>query len=276
MKVFEKIKDLQEYLSGQKHPIGLVPTMGALHQGHLSLLQNSKKDNTTTVVSIFVNPIQFNDKNDFDKYPRLLDNDLKLLENYNCDVVFAPSVGEIYPEPPVESYDFGYLDKILEGAFRPGHFNGVAIVVNRLFQIVKPDIAYFGKKDYQQYIIIKELVKQQKLPIEIIAVPIVREPSGLAMSSRNLRLNKDELQVAPEIYKALLLAKNLAYKKSINEVKQAVIDHLTQFFDFKIEYVEIVNADNLQTMNNWNEGKPIILIATWLGDVRLIDNMELF
>ena len=234
MKVFEKVKDLQEYLSGQKHPIGLVPTMGALHQGHLSLLQNSKKDNKTTVVSIFVNPIQFNDKNDFDKYPRLLDNDLKLLENYNCDAVFAPSVGEIYPEPPVESYDFGYLDKILEGAFRPGHFNGVAIVVNRLFQIVKPDRAYFGKKDYQQYIIIKELVKQQKLPIEIIAVPIVREPSGLAMSSRNLRLNKDELQVAPEIYKALLLAKNLAYKKSINEVKQAVIDHLTQFFDFKI------------------------------------------
>ena len=186
--------------------------MGALHQGHLSLLQNSKKDNKTTVVSIFVNPIQFNDKNDFDKYPRLLDNDLKLLENYNCDVVFAPSVGEIYPEPPVESYDFGYLDKILEGAFRPGHFNGVAIVVNRLFQIVKPDRAYFGKKDYQQYIIIKELVKQQKLPIEIIAVPIVREPSGLAMSSRNLRLNKDELQVAPEIYKALLLAKNLLTK----------------------------------------------------------------
>jgi len=276
MKVFTKIKELQEYLADQKHPIGFVPTMGALHQGHLSLLEHSKKDNQTTVVSIFVNPVQFNDKKDFDKYPRLLDNDLKLLENYNCDVVFAPSVEEIYPEPPVESYDFGYLDKILEGAFRPGHFNGVAIVVNRLFQIVKPDRAYFGKKDYQQYIIIKELVKQQNLPIEIIAVPIVREPSGLAMSSRNLRLNKDELQVAPEIYKALLLAKNLAYKKSINEVKQAVIDHLTQFFDFKIEYVEIVNADNLQNMNNWNEGKPIILIATWLGDVRLIDNMELF
>ncbi len=276
MKVFTKIKELQEYLADQKHPIGLVPTMGALHQGHLSLIEHSKKENATTVVSIFVNPVQFNDKKDFDKYPRLLDDDLNLLETYNCDVVFAPSVDEMYPEPPKESYDFGYLDKILEGAYRPGHFNGVAIVVNRLFHIIKPDRAYFGKKDYQQYIIIKELVKQQKLPIEIIAVSILREPNGLAMSSRNLRLSENELKLAPEIYKALLLAKNLAYKKSINEVKQAVIDHLTQFFDFKIEYVEIVNADNLQTMNNWNEGKPIILIATWLGDVRLIDNMELF
>lgn len=276
MKVFTKVKELQEYLADQKHPIGLVPTMGALHQGHLSLLEYSKKDNATTVVSIFVNPIQFNDKNDFDKYPRLLDNDLKLLENYHCDVVFAPSVEEMYPTPPQEKYDFDYLDKILEGAFRPGHFNGVAVVVNRLFNIVKPDRAYFGKKDYQQYIIIKELVKQQNLPIEIIAVPIMRELSGLAMSSRNLRLSENELKLATEIYKALLLAKNLAYKKSINEVKQAVIDHLTQFPDFKIEYVEIVNADDLKTINDWNEGKPIILIATWLGDVRLIDNIELF
>lgn len=276
MKVFTKIKELQEYLADQKHPIGFVPTMGALHQGHLSLLEHSKKDNQTTVVSIFVNPVQFNDKNDFDKYPRLLDDDLKLLETYNCDVVFAPSVDEMYPEPPKESYDFGYLDKILEGAYRPGHFNGVAIVVNRLFHIVMPDRAYFGKKDYQQYIIIKELVKQQNLPIEIIAVPIVREASGLAMSSRNLRLGENELQVAPEIYKALTLAKNLSRNKSINEVKQAVIDHLRRFPDFRIEYVEIVNAENLKPINDWDEGTPIILIATWLGDVRLIDNMELF
>ncbi len=276
MKVFEKVKELQEYLADQKHPIGLVPTMGALHQGHLSLIEHSKKENATTVVSIFVNPVQFNDKKDFDKYPRLLDDDLNLLETYNCDVVFAPSVDEMYPEPPKESYDFGYLDKILEGAYRPGHFNGVAIVVNRLFHIIKPDRAYFGKKDYQQYVIIKELVKQQNLPIEIIAVSILREPNGLAMSSRNLRLSENELKLAPEIYKALLLAKNLAYKKSINEVKQAVIDHLSQFPDFKIEYVEIVNADTLKTINDWNEGKSIILIATWLGDVRLIDNMELF
>ncbi|HRR53364.1 MAG TPA: pantoate--beta-alanine ligase [Bacteroidales bacterium] len=276
MKVFTKIKELQEYLADQKHPIGLVPTMGALHQGHLSLIEHSKKENATTVVSIFVNPVQFNDKKDFDKYPRLLDDDLNLLETYNCDVVFAPSVDEMYPEPPKESYDFGYLDKILEGAYRPGHFNGVAIVVNRLFHIIKPDRAYFGKKDYQQYVIIKELVKQQNLPIEIIAVSILREPNGLAMSSRNLRLSENELKLAPEIYKALLLAKNLAYKKSINEVKQAVIDHLSQFPDFKIEYVEIVNADTLKTINDWNEGKSIILIATWLGDVRLIDNMELF
>lgn len=275
MKIFNKIKPLQEYLAKQQRPIGLVPTMGALHQGHLSLIEQSKKENSISVVSIFVNPLQFNDKNDFDKYPRIIDNDLKLLEEYKCDVVLAPSVDEIYPEPPQEHYDFGYLDQTLEGAYRPGHFEGVAIVVNRLFHIVKPDRAYFGKKDFQQYVIIKELVKQQNLPIEIVAVPIVRESSGLAMSSRNLRLNEQELKVAPEIYKALIKAKSLAYKKSINEIKQIVINHLTQFPNYKIEYVEIVNEENLKPLNDWNEGKAIILIATWLGDVRLIDNMEL-
>src|ERR1035437_3648920 len=206
--------------------IGFVPTMGALHEGHLSLLEAAKKECEITICSIFVNPTQFNDKNDLIRYPRMPEKDCRMLENNGCDIVFMPSVEEIYPQTDTRIFDFGKLDKVLEGAHRPGHFNGVAQVVSRLFEIVKPDKAFFGLKDYQQVLIIKNLVELLHLPIEIIACPILREPDGLAMSSRNMLLSAEERKAASLIPKLMQEAKNLSSKMPLTDLKNKLLEEI--------------------------------------------------
>ena len=271
----ELVKKINKIKESHK-TIGFVPTMGALHEGHLSLIRKSKSENDITVVSIFVNPIQFNNKNDLKKYPRTFDKDKNILEQENIDILYAPSEKEMYPEGIEnikEKYNFLHLDKILEGKFRPGHFNGVAIVVKRLFEVVKPDKAYFGKKDYQQLLIIKELVKKINLDIKIVPVEIVREKNGLAMSSRNLLLTEEEKEKASYIYKALLYGKNL--NASVKETKQKVLQYLKQNGLNDIEYFEIANKENLLPAPDNSKTKGYIaLIAVNCCGVRLIDNLE--
>ncbi len=279
MKIYKTAKELTseiDNLKGQNKKIGFVPTMGALHKGHLSLIEKSLKENDVTVVSIFVNPIQFNNKTDLKRYPRILDKDIEILKQYNVDYLFAPDEKEMYPEGTEnirENYDFGQLDKILEGKFRPGHFKGVAIVVKRLFDIVKPHNAYFGKKDYQQLLIIKELVKQTKLPINIVPIDIVREHNGLAMSSRNMLLSQKEREQASFIYQALLYGKK--HKGDVGATKEAVVKFLKDHNLTDLEYFEICNKETLQPLSlSENKNNSIALIAINCCGVRLIDNME--
>jgi pantoate--beta-alanine ligase len=252
--------------------------MGALHQGHISLIKASKTSNDIAVCSIFVNPTQFNDRKDFNKYPATPENDIYLLENANCDVLFMPSENEIYPENFKDvHYDLGYLETILEGKYRPGHFQGVCKVMDRLLNIVKPDRLYLGQKDYQQCMIIKKLVDIIGFNqlIEIIVSPTLRENDGLAMSSRNMRLDKQSRQKAPAIFKSLcMIKKNLAVK----DIKSLKKDALTMLEEngFKVDYVEIADANNLSIINEWDGRKKIVaLIAAFINDVRLIDNMIL-
>ena len=279
MKVFNKYQELEKELNRHKQEgkvIGFVPTMGALHEGHLTLIRESLQKDDITVVSIFVNPIQFNNKEDLKKYPRILDNDIELLEKENVHYLYAPDEAEMYPEGQEnikEKYDFGELDKILEGKFRPGHFNGVAIVVKRLFDRIKPHRAYFGKKDYQQLLIIKELVRKLDLPVEIVPVDIVREANGLAMSSRNLLLTPEQRDLASNIYKALKFGKEL--KKPVGVTKKEVVDFLKNKGIADIEYFSIADKYTLQEANNDEETQgKIALIAVNCCGVRLIDNME--
>lgn len=260
------------------HTIGLVPTMGALHDGHLSLIAESKKENDITVCSIFVNPIQFNNKQDLEKYPRNLDEDLQMLQAAGCDYIFVPETEEIYPDgnPDIE-IDFGTLDKVLEGKFRPGHFKGVAIIVKKLFEIVTPDNAYFGKKDYQQLLIIRQLVSAFKLPVKIYACTIVREQDGLAMSSRNLRLTIGERQIASSIYEILCKVKEKAGHMPVKELQGWAVKKINSNPVFRVEYFEIVDKNDLHILENWKEKENVLACtAVFLGDVRLIDNMELF
>jgi pantoate--beta-alanine ligase len=279
MKIYQNPDELSRALEIEKKDgkiIGFVPTMGALHEGHLSLVRKSLEYDDITVVSIFVNPIQFNNKEDLKKYPRILDHDIQLLEKEGVHYIFTPTEKEMYPEGLEnikEHYDFGHLDKILEGKYRPGHFNGVAVVVKRLFDIVRPHHAYFGKKDYQQLLIIKELVRKFDLPIEIIPAEIVREPNGLAMSSRNLLLTEEQKELASNIYKALVYGKNL--NTSVKETKEKVIKFLHNRGINDIEYFAIANKTNLTEAeeNETTHGK-IALIAVNCCGVRLIDNME--
>ncbi|MDR0363762.1 MAG: pantoate--beta-alanine ligase [Bacteroidales bacterium] len=255
--------------------IGFVPTMGALHQGHLSLIEASVKENDVTACSIFVNPIQFNNQEDLEKYPRTLEHDLTLLEKAGCNLVFVPSVEEMYPEQVLEHYYFGHLENVMEGAFRPGHFNGVAVIVNRLFNIVKPDRAYFGEKDFQQLAIIQELVKIERIPVEVAACPIVRESDGLAMSSRNTRLSTEERAIAPKIYRILTKAVALKDEKSVSEVEQWVADEVGKEKAFKLEYFTIVDNLTLRHAESWNNPNGLRgCVALWLGKVRLIDNIS--
>jgi pantoate--beta-alanine ligase len=250
--------------------------MGALHKGHLSLLDYARKENDISSCSIFVNPIQFNNPEDLKKYPRNIEKDLSMLEEKGCDAVLVPSVDEIYPEPDNTVYDFGHLDKVMEGKFRPGHFNGVAIVVRRLFEIFEPDRAYFGEKDFQQLVIIQHLVRQLKLNIEIIPCPIIREDDGLAMSSRNVRLNPKQRQKAPVIYQTLLDAKYEAINQPLEKIKEHVRDIINKQGEMKLEYFEIVDTDTLLPVDSMSGGKSsIACIAVYLGDVRLIDNIRL-
>jgi len=279
MKVFSTIKETTLYLDklrSEGRSIGFVPTMGALHEGHLSLMRCAKKENDALVVSIFVNPIQFNNIEDLKKYPRTLEEDIKKLETVQCDVLFAPDDSEMYPEKVDHQYDFGQLDKVMEGAFRPGHFNGVAIVVKKLFDIVQPDRAYFGEKDFQQLAIIKKLVEMEKIPVQIIGCPIVREPDGLAMSSRNRLLNEKERKTAPFIYKTLQEAKRRRDHICANPLRQMIINRFEGNEHFKLEYFDIVDDKTLQPINAWNNKVgTVACVAVWLGNVRLIDNIRI-
>ena len=256
--------------------IGFVPTMGALHQGHLDLVRRAREENDICGCSIFVNPIQFNNPEDLVKYPRTLADDLKLLEKAGCDLVFAPSVEEMYPEPVTKKFDFGGLERVMEGEHRPGHFNGVAVVVEKLFDIFGPDRAYFGEKDFQQLRIIQSLVKMENIPVEIVSCHTVREADGLAMSSRNRRLSAEERDIAPVIYQTLLHAKDLANKTPVSEVKK-IATSMLESKGFRVDYFEISDTESLQPVETW-EGAPgvIACVAAFLGSVRLIDNMILF
>jgi len=282
MKSFSLIKEIQAALKKERSrskSIGFVPTMGALHEGHLSLIRQSEEENDITVSSIFVNPIQFNNPQDLIKYPRTLKADLALLESAGCDYVFNPEVKEMYPVEPDGSpvKDFGQLEKVMEGKFRPGHFKGVAIIVKKLFDIIQPDTAYFGKKDYQQLMIIHSMVDQLKLPIEVIGCPIIREPDGLAMSSRNMQLSIGERKIAPLIFQVLTKTKQKAGNMPVKDLKSWAIKKLTAEPTFTVEYFEIVDKTTLLPLENWkNKQNGIALTAVYLGDIRLIDNLELF
>ncbi len=266
---------LLEQVKEKGKSIGFVPTMGALHQGHISLIQESLKATDFTVCSIFVNPTQFNDKSDLDRYPRMPEKDASMLEKAGCHVLFMPSVQEIYPQEDKRQFDFGQLDKVLEGAHRPGHFNGVGQVVSRLFEIVKPNMAFFGLKDYQQLLIIKNLTQQLKLNIEIVPCAILREQDGLAMSSRNMLLSEEERKAASLIPKLLNTAKiQLLTGKSISEVKQAALSELAQNPLYKPEYFEICDSKTLSSLSTLTKSEGnIILIACFVGKIRLIDNL---
>jgi pantoate--beta-alanine ligase len=282
VKQFTLIKELKKELNKERKKgktMGFVPTMGALHEGHLSLIRRSKAENDITVCSIFVNPVQFNNKNDLERYPRNLAQDLTTLENSGCDITFSPEVSEMYPEGVEEEFmiDFGYLEKTLEGKFRPGHFKGVAIVVEKLFEIIEPNKAYFGKKDYQQLLIIHQLVSRLQLPVEIIACETVREPDGLAMSSRNLRLTIGERKLAPVIYQVLQHVKEKMGMMPVKELKNWAVKQIQKHPELNLEYFEIADYETLLPILKWEQKeKAIVFTAIYLGDVRLIDNIELF
>ena len=277
MEIFNNRKDINKRIRSLKSggkSIGFVPTMGSLHEGHLSLIDCCIKQNDITVVSIFVNPAQFNDPNDLRNYPRNLAADLNQLRNKKCDVVFTPSVNEIYPEPDKRTFNFGSLDKLMEGKFRPGHFNGVAKVVTILFEVVSPDKAYFGLKDYQQVVIIKKITKDLDFNIEIITCPTVREHDGLAMSSRNILLSPEQRKHAAKVYLALRKAKKNSGKYGIDEIKKEVIDTLNREPFTEVEYFEIVGENDLCPVKRWDEKPGIVgCIAVRVGKVRLIDNI---
>ena len=276
MKIFNTIKDIKAEISiaGQKgERVGFVPTMGALHKGHISLIEKAKSESDKVVCSIFVNPIQFNDSSDLEKYPRTLESDIQKLKDAGCDIVFVPEVKEMYPDTVQESYNFGQLEEVMEGPLRPGHFNGVAVVVKRLFEIVEPHKAFFGEKDFQQLAIIRCLVENLKIPVEIVGCPIVREHDGLAMSSRNVRLSESERSLAHNIHKALSEAKNISKETdNVSEVKDSVFAHVGSMPEFRMEYFEIVNDKTLQPITSFKETDGVVgCTAIWLGNVRLID-----
>lgn len=281
MHFFTTVQDTTKYLSLHRErgiTTGLVPTMGALHDGHLALVSLAKSDNQLVVVTIFVNPIQFNNPADLEHYPRNLEADLALLDPVleEDDVVFAPETSEIYPEPVLTQYDFGSIAEVMEGAFRPGHFNGVGVVVNRLLRIVEPKRSYFGEKDFQQLAIIRKLVTIENLPVEIIPCETFRHSDGLAMSSRNARLPPDQRKKAPVIYQSLRFAaenvKNIPISALIREVKSRI--NATP--GFSTEYIEIADELNLEPVNSVTSEQPLrIFAAVHVGQVRLIDNLPL-
>ena len=280
MILFKKAADISHYLlqtSKLGNGIGFVPTMGALHQGHISLIGISKKENAITVCSIFVNPTQFNDAKDFEKYPNTIEKDIDALEKAGCDVLFLPSVSEMYPNGTqnAQSYNLGYLETVLEGKYRPGHFQGVCLVVHRLLTIIPADQLYLGQKDYQQCMVIKKLVELEKIKTTINICPTLRETSGLAMSSRNMRLSDIDKQQALTIFETLSYLKNNIKPGDLSELKQAALNNLTNA-GFKVDYVEIADAGNLDIINHWDGNKKLVAVAAaFLGDVRLIDNLLL-
>ncbi|MEP6926477.1 MAG: pantoate--beta-alanine ligase [Ginsengibacter sp.] len=279
MILFKHSKDLQSYLNNPKHKkviTGFVPTMGALHEGHLSLIAESLLKTDITVCSIFVNPIQFNNIDDFKKYPLTIEKDILLLEESGCDILFMPYENEIYPDAAskIKHFELGYLERILEGKYRPGHFQGVCLVVEKLLTIINPSVLFLGQKDYQQCLVIKKLIGIMNMDIEIIICPILREINGLAMSSRNLRLNDKEKNIASQLYKALKkIKKNLA-QDNFSYLKKEAGAQLERS-GFKIDYLEMAKSANLEIAEDCNmHEKYIVLIAAFLNDVRLIDNLD--
>jgi pantoate--beta-alanine ligase len=277
MLVLRKIKEIEEVITRQKQKgctIGFVPTMGALHKGHISLIAYSRQQTGFTVCSIFVNPNQFNNQSDLAHYPRTPDADIAMLEAAGCDVLYMPEVNDVYPEKDTRVFNFGYLDTILEGAHRPGHFNGVGQVVSILLQGVKPDKAFFGSKDYQQVMVVKELVRQLHLAVEIVACPILREPDGLAMSSRNTRLTPGERKTAALIPEIMQQARHIALDKGIASAKAYVAEHVSKVEIMKLDYYEICDAETLELLSELSTNrKAVSLIALFVGPVRLIDNL---
>jgi pantoate--beta-alanine ligase len=280
MKVFKKIVDLQNALFDdrkQGKEIGLVPTMGALHEGHASLVRRSVKENGITVVSVFVNPTQFNDKNDLKNYPRDLEADCRLLESCGADYVLAPEVEEMYPTPDTRQFEFPPVSTVMEGAHRPGHFNGVCQVVSRLFYIVRPDRAYFGEKDWQQIAVVKAMVRQLGLPVQIVECPIVRDDDGLARSSRNTLLAPDERAIAPTIYKALKNSVTYAKKHTLKETHDKVVDDINKVEGLEVEYFSIVDGNTLQDVAEWEDSSYVVgCITVYCGKtpIRLIDHIK--
>jgi len=276
-KTIQETKETIKRVKSQGLSTGFVPTMGALHKGHLELIRRAKTENDFVSCSIFVNPIQFNKKADLKNYPRTIEDDINKLKELGCDLVFNPSVEEMYPEPDNTKYDFGNLEKVMEGKHRPGHFNGVAVVVKKLFNIIEPDKSYFGEKDFQQLAIIKALTKKLNLAVEIVPCPTIRELDGLAMSSRNSRLIPDEREIAPMIYHALKNVSKTASEKSINELKKNFNENIAKYPKMKIEYFEISNIDDLSPVKEFKKGgKYVACTAVFLGNVRLIDNIIIY
>ena len=278
---FATVIDLQSTLNADRlegKKIGFVPTMGALHAGHLSLIAKAAIENDVVVCSIFVNPTQFNNASDLEKYPRMPDEDIHLLKQAGCDYAFLPSVDEIYPNGKhILDIDFGALEKVMEGEFRPGHFKGMATVVNRLFEIVNPHAAYFGKKDFQQLTIVKNMVKQLRLPVNVIGCDTLREEDGLAMSSRNLLLTPPQRKAASLIYNGMMTAQEFIPFHTVEAVKELVIRYIQQSPLLKVEYFEIVNPETLQPIHNWNECNQVqACIAVLTEGPRLIDNVTYF
>jgi pantoate--beta-alanine ligase len=280
MEVFNQIKALRSFLKSKRIEnlsIGLVPTMGALHAGHLSLIKASRQENDLTICSIYVNPTQFNNSTDLEKYPRLIEADSKMLLESGCDVLFAPPNDQMYFHPSELKFDFGELDKVLEGKFRPGHFSGVGLVVSKLFNIVQPTRAYFGQKDFQQFAIISKLCQELLFDIELRPVPIMREPDGLAMSSRNLRLVGEDRKKATIFYQSLLAAKDaLKAGKSWSEIESKINENFLNVPGVDLEYISVSDSSNLKEVKDVTiPGQAIILIAGYVGEVRLIDNILL-
>jgi len=277
MEIVTTRKDLRNKIDQWKNEgkvIGFVPTMGALHKGHLSLVKEARKHCDVVVVSIFVNPTQFNNPDDLKTYPRDLDKDVKMLEDLSVELIFSPTVKEMYPEEDTRQFDFGNLDKVMEGKYRPGHFNGVAQVVSKLFDQVTPDKAFFGEKDFQQLAIIRHLVKDLKMPVDVVGCPIVREPDGLAMSSRNMLLTPEMRKNAPVIAETLSESLNFAPGKTVKETIDLVTEKINNTGELEVEYFEIVDGDTLQAVENWDDRNYIVgCIAVFAGKVRLIDNV---
>ena len=280
MKVFKKIVDLQNALFDERKQgkkVGLVPTMGALHEGHASLVRRSVSENEVTVVSVFVNPTQFNDKNDLKNYPRNLEADCELLESCGADYVLAPEVDEMYPTPDTRHFEFPPVSTVMEGAHRPGHFNGVCQVVSRLFYIVRPDRAYFGEKDWQQIAVVKAMVRQLGLGVQIVECDIVRDEDGLARSSRNTLLSPDERAIAPTIFKALKDSLTYAKKHTLKETHDKVVADINKVDGLDVEYFSIVDGNTLQDVANWEDSPYIVgCITVYCGKtpIRLIDHIK--
>lgn len=282
MKLIHTIDELRRELAnaraeGNGRKIGLVPTMGALHNGHASLAERSVKENDVTIVSVFLNPTQFNDKTDLEKYPRTLEADCEMLERIGVEVVFAPSVVEMYPEEDKRIFSYPPIDTVMEGAFRPGHFNGVCQIVSKLFLIVEPDNAYFGEKDYQQIAVINAMVKDLGLKLNIIPCPVIREESGLAMSSRNTLLTEDERQTAANIYKVLTDSKIFASEHTVEETVAYVCENINSVVGLQVQYYSIVDGVTLQDVKSWDDAESVVgCITVFCGSqpIRLIDHIR--
>ena len=277
MIVINKVNELEKAVEAfriEGKSVGLVPTMGALHEGHLSLVKRCRRENDVVVVSVFVNPTQFNNKEDLRTYPRTEEADKALLAEAGCNIVFMPTVEEVYPEPDSRVFDLGPVAEVMEGAMRPGHFNGVAQIVSKLFMMVKPDRAYFGEKDFQQIAVIRQMVKNEGFNLQIVPCSIVREADGLAKSSRNVRLSAEARQTAPSIYRTLQESLDYAKSHTVAETQKFVTDCINSYPGMEVEYYQIVDGITLMPVNNWNESNYIVgCVTVYCGGVRLIDNI---